>query len=74
MPRLKLTARFESAFVYAAIAHADQPRKGTDIPYVSHLLPSRQLCWSMAATKTNRLLRYYTMSSKTPEDNRDFTM
>jgi len=36
--RPKLTSRFEAALVYATIAHADQTRKGTDIPYVCHLL------------------------------------
>jgi GTP pyrophosphokinase len=36
MPRL--TARFEDALVYAARLHAEQRRKGTDIPYVAHLL------------------------------------
>jgi len=29
---------FEAALVYATQLHADQKRKGTDIPYVSHLL------------------------------------
>jgi (p)ppGpp synthase/HD superfamily hydrolase len=33
-----LTARFEDAFRYACIAHAGQVRKGTAIPYVSHLI------------------------------------
>ena len=35
---MKLSPRFESALVMAAQLHADQVRKGTDIPYVSHLL------------------------------------
>src|SRR3954468_2455677 len=30
--------RFEDALVYAAHVHADQFRKGTSIPYVTHLL------------------------------------
>ena len=34
----KLTARFEEALVYATRLHAQQKRKGTDIPYVAHLL------------------------------------
>lgn len=33
-----LSERFESALAYAAAAHAAQRRKGTDIPYVAHLL------------------------------------
>ncbi|MBC7929191.1 MAG: HD domain-containing protein [Rubrivivax sp.] len=35
---MRLTARFEEALVYAARLHAGQLRKGTAIPYVSHLL------------------------------------
>jgi (p)ppGpp synthase/HD superfamily hydrolase len=34
----KLTSRFEEALQYAARLHAKQKRKGTDVPYVSHLL------------------------------------
>lgn len=34
----KLTSRFDEALVYASRLHAGQIRKGTDIPYVSHLL------------------------------------
>lgn len=30
--------KFEDALVYAARLHRDQPRKGTRIPYVTHLL------------------------------------
>ena len=33
-----LTARFEEALVFATQLHAEQTRKGTDIPYISHLL------------------------------------
>ena len=33
-----LTHRFTQAFDYARIAHAAQVRKGTDIPYLSHLM------------------------------------
>lgn len=33
-----LTSRFEEALVYAVTAHSGQVRKGTAIPYVSHLL------------------------------------
>ena len=34
----KLTSRFESALVYATQLHANQVRKGSDVPYISHLL------------------------------------
>jgi len=33
-----LTPRFDSAVAFAREIHAGQPRKGTDIPYLSHLL------------------------------------
>ncbi|HVB20925.1 MAG TPA: HD domain-containing protein [Ktedonobacteraceae bacterium] len=35
---MELTARFEEALVLATQLHAEQTRKGTDIPYISHLL------------------------------------
>lgn len=34
----KLSHRFEQALVYATQLHAHQIRKGSDIPYISHLL------------------------------------
>ncbi len=33
-----LTERYADAFAYAVTAHADQQRKSTNIPYISHLL------------------------------------
>jgi (p)ppGpp synthase/HD superfamily hydrolase len=38
MARMRLTERFAYACVYAAEVHAAQVRKGTGIPYVSHVL------------------------------------
>lgn len=38
MPAAELTERFEQALVYAARLHAGQIRKGSGVPYVSHLL------------------------------------
>lgn len=35
---VELGTRFEDALRYAVVAHAGQTRKGTEIPYVSHLL------------------------------------
>ena len=32
------SARFREALIFVAQLHADQPRKGTDVPYVAHLL------------------------------------
>lgn len=36
--RLELTSRFDEALVWAAELHREQRRKGSEIPYVSHLL------------------------------------
>ena len=33
-----LTERFEQAFHYAMKLHSDQTRKGTEVPYIAHLL------------------------------------
>jgi (p)ppGpp synthase/HD superfamily hydrolase len=33
-----LSPTFDAALTYAAVLHRDQTRKGTDIPYVAHLL------------------------------------
>lgn len=35
---VQLTERFQEAFAFASMLHAKQKRKGTDIPYLSHLL------------------------------------
>lgn len=35
---VRLTERFQDAFGFAATLHARQKRKGTDIPYLSHLM------------------------------------
>jgi GTP pyrophosphokinase len=37
-PRFDTSGRFKRALVFAAELHKDQPRKGTDIPYLAHLL------------------------------------
>ena len=35
---MRLTSRFEEALAFAARLHREQPRKGSNVPYVSHLL------------------------------------
>ena len=37
-PRFRLTEHFDRAVQYASRIHADQTRKGTDVPYMTHLL------------------------------------
>jgi (p)ppGpp synthase/HD superfamily hydrolase len=38
MKNSKLGSRFEAALVYATQLHANQVRKGSNVPYISHLL------------------------------------
>lgn len=35
---MKLTSRFEEALLFATHLHAEQRRKGSDVPYIAHLL------------------------------------
>lgn len=35
---MKLTLRFEEALIFATQLHAEQRRKGSDVPYIAHLL------------------------------------
>ena len=37
-PRFRLTEHFDRAVQYASRIHANQTRKGTDVPYMTHLL------------------------------------
>ena len=46
-----LTHRFEEALAYAAQLHARQRRKGTEIPYVSHLLAVASLAIEAGASE-----------------------
>lgn len=39
----RLTERFDQALVYASQIHREQPRKGTTIPYISHLMSAAAL-------------------------------
>ena len=47
----RLSKRFEDALVYATRLHASQTRKGTDIPYVSHLLAVASLVIEAGGTE-----------------------
>ena len=46
-----LTTRFEQALQYAIIVHAGQVRKGTQIPYISHLLAVTSIVLEHGATE-----------------------
>ena len=47
----RLSKRFEDALVYAAQLHASQTRKGTDIPYISHLMAVASLVIEAGGTE-----------------------
>lgn len=47
----KLTPRFASALAYALEVHSGQVRKGTDIPYISHLLGVAAIALENGATE-----------------------
>ncbi len=48
---MRLTERFAFACVYAAEVHAEQTRKGTGIPYVSHVLEVAALVLAHGGTE-----------------------
>jgi len=48
---MKLSPRFESAFSVAASLHATQVRKGTDTPYIAHLLAVASLVLEHGGTE-----------------------
>ena len=49
--RMKLSSRFESAFSAAASLHPTQVRKGTDTPYIAHLLAVASLVLEHGGTE-----------------------
>lgn len=51
MNSLKLTERFESALVYATRLHANQTRKISGVPYISHLLSVTALVLEAGGTQ-----------------------
>lgn len=60
-----LTERFSDALSYAAGLHRAQVRKGTDVPYISHLLTvCASWCSKTAARKQRRSRRCYTRPSR----------
>ena len=48
---MQMTPRFASALVYAYEIHAGQLRKGTEIPYISHLLGVTSIALDHGATE-----------------------
>lgn len=59
-----LTARFDEAFRYARDLHKNQMRKGTSIPYISHLMTVSALVGSMGAMKIGPLPACFTTRQK----------
>ena len=50
-----LTSRFDQALNYAVLVHAGQMRKGTEIPYVSHLLIVAGIALEYGADETEAI-------------------
>ncbi len=48
---MMLTSRFETALIYAFRTHSGQKRKGTEIPYISHLLSVSALVMEAGGTE-----------------------
>jgi GTP pyrophosphokinase len=52
---MKTGPKFEQALAYAARIHRGQIRKGTDIPYISHLLAVAAIALEHGATETEAI-------------------
>ncbi len=52
---VKLTPRFAKAVAYASKAHAKQKRKGTDMPYIGHLLGVASIALEYGASETEAI-------------------
>ncbi len=47
--------RFQQAFIYAYDLHADQKRKGKDVPYISHLMGVAALVLEQGGTENQAI-------------------
>ncbi len=52
---MRLSSKFSEALVYAASAHCDQLRKGTEIPYFAHILGVTSIALEFGATDTEAI-------------------
>jgi len=50
-----LSPQFDDALQYAVIIHAGQPRKGTEIPYLAHLLGVASIALEYGADETETI-------------------
>ena len=50
-PRTQRMTEFYPAYAYAAEAHQGQMRKGTQIPYITHLLTTMNYCLQLTDDK-----------------------
>jgi len=55
---LKLTERFEQALIFGTRLHANQVRKGSGIPYISHLLAVASLVMENGGTEDEVIAAY----------------
>jgi hypothetical protein len=59
-----LTSRYDEAFRYAHELHRAQRRKGTAIPYISHLMTSPRSSLNMEAVRIRRSAPFCTMRQR----------
>ena len=52
---VELGPRFEEALLYATAAHRQQPRKGTPVPYLSHLLGVTSIALTYGASENQAI-------------------
>jgi (p)ppGpp synthase/HD superfamily hydrolase len=52
---MELSSRFEEALVFTTRLHSSRPRKGTDVPYVAHLLSVAGIAMDHGATEVEAI-------------------
>ena len=65
-----LGRRFDEALLYASTAHRQQPRKGTPIPYLSHLLGVASIVLTYHGTEDQAIQAGLTRYVMTPSQRR----
>ena len=71
IPKPVLTDRFAQAFAFASIVHASQTRKGTTIPYVSHVIGVASLVLEHGADEDTAIAA---LLHDAPEDQGGYAM
>jgi hypothetical protein len=67
---MELSPRFEEAVVFVTRLHSNQLRKGTDVPYVAHLLSLAGIALDHGATEARPSVHSCTMRLRIKEGPR----